>query len=86
MKSQIPMTYLPTKQGGGGEPTPSSEVLINYQAYARSLEPAGPLWTTAHFPPPLLSQNIRTRTYEISFCNRCRRGEGGGVTALRVSI
>ena len=43
MKSQIPMTYLPTKQGGGGEPTLSSEVLINYQAYARSLEPAGPL-------------------------------------------
>ena len=56
MKSQIPMTYLPSKVLV--ESRHSSEVLINNQAYERCLEPAGPLWTTAHFPPPLLSQNV----------------------------
>ena len=56
---EIPNSHdLFTRQGVGGEPTLSTEVLINNQAYARCLEPAGPLWTTAHFPPPLLSQNM----------------------------
>ena len=82
MKSQIPMTYLPSKVEV--ESRHSSEVLINNQAYARCLEPAGPLWTTAHFPPPLLSQNMPG--LELTKFPFVIVADGARVAVLRVSI
>ena len=83
MKSQIPMTYLPSKVEVESRHW-EAEVLINNQAYERCLEPAGPLWTTAHFPPPLLSQNVPG--LELTKFPFVIVTDGARVAVLRVSI
>ena len=85
MKSQIPMTYLPSKVEVESRHW-EAEVLINYQAYERCLEPAGPLWTTAHFPSPTPLLSLNVPGLELTKFPFVIVADGARVAVLRVSI
>ena len=83
MKSQIPMTYLPTKQGGGGEPTLSSEVLL----ITKLMHAAWNL--LVHCEPPLISHHhcwVRISGLELTKFPSVTVADGARVAVLRVSI